>query len=660
MHRRSGSSVHGFDLKTEVGEHTRLGCGWTRLASSACACDSSLNPPDFWVRPRFSARARKTVRVARVLPILTPVFGFNFLFALALAVLITGCSPSGPRALLKGRKQLERGNYAAAVAQFKTATTLLSTNAQAWNYLGVASQYAGQPDAAAAAYQRALVLNRDLTEAHYNLGCLWLEQNKPDAAASEFIAYTLRRSKAPEGWLKLGLAQLQAHDVAAAEKSFSTALYLSPDSAEALNGLGLARVERGRPNDAAQFFAEATKKNADYGPAWLNLATVALQYLHSNTLALQNYHAYLALKPRPANWDAVNDLVNSLEPPPAKTAAAGENPAPALESRTPPSANPLHAGSLLRTQAVARAGSPARPPAPQTVKVQPEPAIAGASVSEKPAEPATGRTSALSRLNPLNWFRSATPETNPAPTAVATPSSPPPAPPVPPARNNNRVSITPLPPANTNPPARSAPAPKPAPVAVTPLSPRPVRTAQPAPSARPAAPTFPRYAYLSPHKPAAGDRRAASTAFTQAREFEQNSRWQDALESYREATDRDPGWFEAQYNYGVIAYRLKNYQQSLAACEQALAIQPDSADARYNFALALKAAGYVTDAVNELEKIVETNPSEVRAHLALGHIYVRQMYDPALARQHYLKVLQLDPANSQAPYIHLWLSTNPE
>jgi len=57
---------------------------------------------------------------------------------LTLAIFIAGCTPPGPRALLKGRKYLDSGDYAAAVAQFKTATTLLATNAQAWNYLCVA------------------------------------------------------------------------------------------------------------------------------------------------------------------------------------------------------------------------------------------------------------------------------------------------------------------------------------------------------------------------------------------------------------------------------------------------------------------------------------------------------------------------------------------
>jgi tetratricopeptide (TPR) repeat protein len=586
------------------------------------------------------------VRRDAVFHLLSSICHLRFLLFLALVLALAGCSPSGPRALLKGKKQLERGNYDAAVAQLKIATSLLNSNAQAWNYLGVACQHAGQPAEAAAAYQRALAHDRDLMEAHYNLGCLWLEQNKPDAAASEFVAYTLRRSKAPEGWLKLGLAQLQAHDVAAAEKSFSTALYLSPDNAEALNGLGLARVERGRPTEAAQFFTAATKGSPDYAPAWLNLGTVALQHLHDTTLALQTYRAYLALKPRPADWDAVNVLVNSLESP-AKTIAVIETPAPAPESRTFSTTGATRPTTLQRTQTVARASTvpprQAATPTP-TVKVPPEPAIFGAPAVVTPSEPSTNRTSTFSRLNPLNWFRSAAPETNqPINQPMVVTSSPPP------VVRSPRVGITPLAPVSPVPSAPAVAAPKPAPV----VAPKPARVVQPA------VPMYPRYGYQLPPRPKAGDRRMAGNAFTQAREFEQASRWQEALQAYREATDQDPAWFEARYNYGVIAFRLRNYSQALAAYETALAIQPDSVDARYNFALALKGAGYVTDAVNELEKILATNPNEVRAHLALGNIYARQLYDPARARQHYQKVLQLDPGNSQAPDINFWLSSNP-
>ena len=123
--------------------------------------------------------------------------------------------------------------------------------------------------------------------------------------------------------------------------------------------------------------------------------------------------------------------------------------------------------------------------------------------------------------------------------------------------------------------------------------------------------------------------------------------------------ESDPGWFEAQYNYGVLAYRLRNYGAALAAYEMAVAIQPDSTDARYNFALALKAAGYVPDAVDELKKVVAASPNEVRAQLALGNLYAQQLHDPAQARRHYLKVLELDPHNPQSTDIRFWLSANP-
>ena len=63
---------------------------------------------------------------------------------LMFTVFFAGCGPPGPRALLKGKKLLARGDYARAVTELKTATSLMTTNAQAWNYLGVAEQHAGQ------------------------------------------------------------------------------------------------------------------------------------------------------------------------------------------------------------------------------------------------------------------------------------------------------------------------------------------------------------------------------------------------------------------------------------------------------------------------------------------------------------------------------------
>jgi len=67
----------------------------------------------------------------------------NIICFLLLATLFAGCAPPGPRALLKGNKLIEQGHYAEAIEQLKLAESLLTTNAQVCNSLGVAYQHAG-------------------------------------------------------------------------------------------------------------------------------------------------------------------------------------------------------------------------------------------------------------------------------------------------------------------------------------------------------------------------------------------------------------------------------------------------------------------------------------------------------------------------------------
>ena len=198
---------------------------------------------------------------------------------LAFAVLLAGCMPPGPRALLDGRRLLDAGRYAQAVDKLKVATSLLQTNAQAWNYLGLAYHRAGQPTNAVAAYRKALALNQNLAEARFNLGNLLLEQNKFDAAKEQFTTYTLQRSHAVEGFLRLGTAQFRSRESSAAEESFQKALRLSAQNPEALNGLGLVQLQRNRPREAVQYFNAALNQRPNYRPALLKRLAEILRRL---------------------------------------------------------------------------------------------------------------------------------------------------------------------------------------------------------------------------------------------------------------------------------------------------------------------------------------------------------------------------------------------
>jgi tetratricopeptide (TPR) repeat protein len=584
------------------------------------------------------------------------------MLVLALA-LLAGCTPTGPRALLEGKRLVDEGMYPQAIQTLKTATTLLGgTNALAWNYLGVAYQQNGDLAEAERAYAKALQLDRGLDEVRFNLGCLWLAENKLEAAKVEFTACTMRQPNAVEGFLKLGAVQLRTHEPAAADKTFNDALRISPQNPEALNGLGLARLQRGRATEAAQAFDSALKQQPNYGPALLNLAIVSHQYLKDRQLALEKYREYLVLKPTPPNTDVLAATVRQLEQelnPPVRHAAtnAVAQPSPSVTSPKPAVTNVTRIANAPKSEQVAATPRPVvtnvpRPapvvvaPAPvhaEVVKVAPqpilkpaqdvppgpapalgspeEPLITTSSVPASAAGPKVAQRSFLQRVNPLNLFRSG---------------------------DKSPAKPTPLGPVASS--SEGGPA-KPAVSATESAASHPQ---PPVPAGPPA-----RYSYKSPAKPAPGNRGDAERLFAQGAQAQQAHRLPEAMQSYRQAIQADPTLFEAQYNLGLAATEVGNLSAALTAYENALAVQPQSLDARYNFALVLKQANYLMDAVNELERVVTMYPNETRSHLVLGNLYAQQFRQPAKARQHYLKVLEVEPRHPQAAAIRFWLAANP-
>jgi tetratricopeptide (TPR) repeat protein len=583
-----------------------------------------------------------------------PLISSNVWKLALLLALLAGCTPPGPRTLLEGKRLMDEGKYPQAIEKLRAATSLLGgTNALAWNYLGVACQQAGELAEAERAYQRALALNHDLGEVRFNLGCLWLAQNKLEAAKAEFTACTLRQPNGVEGFLKLGAVQLRTREPDAAEKTFNDALRLSPQNPEALNGLGLARLQRGRASEAAQCFDSALKQQPDYRPALLNLAVVSHQYLKDNPLALAKYREYLALKPTPPNAEVLAATVRQLEQelnPPARhpvtngvaqtipnvnppkpvvsnvtRIASAPKPEPAATpprlatvGATPP---PVNAEVVkLAPQPMLRPAQDVPPPPAPALGSPAEPLITTSTEPASVAEPTVAKRGFLQRVNPLNLFRSEErPPLRPTPLGPVAGSSE--SEPVKPTATvtESAASLPPSPP--HGPPAR--------------------------------------YAYRSPAKPAPGNRAAAERLFAQGVQAQQAHRLPEAVQSYRLATQADPGFFDAHYNLGLAASESGNLPAALAAYENALAVQPQSLDARYNFALVLRQANYLVDAVNELERVLASYPNETRAHLVLGNLYAQQFHQPARARQHYLRVLEVEPHNPQAATIRYWLAANP-
>jgi tetratricopeptide (TPR) repeat protein len=164
-----------------------------------------------------------------------------------------------------------------------------------------------------------------------------------------------------------------------------------------------------------------------------------------------------------------------------------------------------------------------------------------------------------------------------------------------------------------------------------------------------------RYSYPPAVTLLPGNRRESERLVEQGAQARQQSHASEALDDFRQAVAADPTDFNANLQLGLTAIDTGDTTLALDALYRALYLDANSADARYAFAWTLSKRGFYFDAARELEKLLASHPQEVRAHLLLGNLYAEELGEPKLAREHYERVLALDPGNAQAGAIRAWV-----
>jgi tetratricopeptide (TPR) repeat protein len=175
----------------------------------------------------------------------------------------------------------------------------------------------------------------------------------------------------------------------------------------------------------------------------------------------------------------------------------------------------------------------------------------------------------------------------------------------------------------------------------------------------PPVPAGTRFEYPPHVTPIPGDRAQAKRLEAEAIRARQAGDAIQSIRDYKDAAAADPTFYDASYGLGLAALNARDYPTALEALHRALALQEDSAEARYAFAWALQKRGYTEDAVHELGKLLARHPNETRAHLLLGSLYAEKLVEPKLAREQFTQTLELDPTNAQAESIRAWLKLNP-
>lgn len=575
----------------------------------------------------------------------------------------------------------EQSNFTAAINELTTYTSHQPKDPAGWLLLGRAQLRAGLLDAADRHLLQALRLNptpQQQAEALNALGLGQVQRRRTREAFQYFEAALNRVTNYPPALLNQAILSQQVHDYRFALQKYAAYLAVAGQAAN-------AETIRHLTNRLSEQIALALKPTPP--PATNLLATLRTATPPAATEAAPtpSPDRTTALPAQPSV--TTPPVIAQTSPPPAKVTTTVPPPVVAVAkplAQTPPETTPAPppvAPSIPRTEPPGTRGAekppqttpgpapaltavapkPQAPPAPavETVELEPEPeikpavdvALAPAAPTTPPATPAPApavspaipdlsttpagsdtqeaelprKRSIFARLNPLNLFRGDEDSDKAR------------------AREAKKAAKQ----------ARKAE--KEAAIKRTTPVEHKTAAAAPAPEPEPPRPVFRRYQYTAPTPPAPGNRAEAERWVAEGVTAHRAGRLGEALTAYQRATRADPAYFPGQFNLAVAAFEQRDWPRALAAYENALALDPAHADARYGFALTLERAGYPLDAAAELEKILARDPRHVEAHLALANLCATTLADRNRAREHYLKVLQLQPNHPQAGLIKRWL-----
>jgi tetratricopeptide (TPR) repeat protein len=587
---------------------------------------------------------------------------------------------------------LEQDHLQPAVAELNTFVNLQTNSSQGWTKLGTALVRMKRPDDAERALQIALRIEPKNAEAHNNLGLAHLQRKRHrDAMLAFNSALQSNAAYAPAvlnqavvahqhfGNKELALERYRAYlstkpdaqtaaqvqqAIASIEKEMAgveiaqavpppAAPTPPPDDPPVIETNSFTAMLRSNLANAASSKPVDTNQVAQAKPP-TNATNLAARIATPKTNAISSTNVLVAAAPATNTAAPVRSATNEVaavpkNTPPASTPASvrtNTTVAAAANTRANPKADASTAETTdeskrepgrdtttttepepIPVEVVSVDSGPAFKPAADFV----EPGAVAANTTTTPA-PAPeekpliiprrerkeeDKPGFFSKMNPVRWFKD---EDKPVQQAMAKTAKP------------------------------EETAPKPPPTYRPPITP---------PNPQPEAPrVIPRYQYRKNIPLKAGDRAIARKVFQQGVEAHQKRRLAEAMAAYQNASTIDPSYYDAYYNLGLAAYQSKNLPLALAANELAIAAQPGSADARYNFALTLRDANYPADAANELNTLLESRPEDIRAHFALANIYAQQLDQPALARKHYLAVLELNSSHPGAPQIRQWLASS--
>ena len=165
------------------------------------------------------------------------------------------------------------GKFEEAIPEYQKALDLNPQYSSVHGNLAGALMKAGRTEEAVPQFQMALELNPESADIHNAYGSALAKQGHADEAIQEFATAIKINPRLAEAHNNLGIALLSTSP-AGAENEFKTAISLDPHDAEAQNNLGTLYGQQGVDAQAEMLFREAIESRPTFVDAFVNLGAI--------------------------------------------------------------------------------------------------------------------------------------------------------------------------------------------------------------------------------------------------------------------------------------------------------------------------------------------------------------------------------------------------
>jgi tetratricopeptide (TPR) repeat protein len=197
----------------------------------------------------------------------------------------------------------KKGDYAAAIAEWRKALVMEPADARAHNGYGETLAKDGRRDEASREFRAAIAEKPEYAEAHNNLGILLASLGKPTEATAEFNQALEINPGYADTRNNLGRLLLEQHRVPEAIEQFQAAIQINPGFAEAHSNLGYAYGTQGHLDQAITEYRAAIDADPHYARAYNNLG-LALAAQGNLDEAITNFTRAAGLDPKYAAAEA--------------------------------------------------------------------------------------------------------------------------------------------------------------------------------------------------------------------------------------------------------------------------------------------------------------------------------------------------------------------